>query len=76
VVGYPDATYGEAVAAFVELNSGMTAGEEDLIAHCRATIASYKKPKMVRIVEQLPRNQLGKVLKYQLRSSLTPSVNQ
>ena len=71
VVGVPDAVYGEAVAAFIELRPGHVLEAERIIEHCRETIAGYKKPKHVRFVEALPRNSTGKVLKYQLRQDFT-----
>ncbi len=67
VIGVPDAVFGEAVAAFIELRPGARATEEEIVAHCRDRIAGYKKPKHVRFFEELPRNSTGKVLKYELR---------
>ena len=67
VIGVPDAIYGEAVAAFVELRPGAAASAETLIEHCRTLIAGYKKPKHVFFVDTLPRNALGKALKNELR---------
>jgi long-chain acyl-CoA synthetase len=67
VFGVPDPVYGEAVAAVVEVNDGMTVDAETLIAHCRDRIATYKKPKYVDFIEALPRNSTGKVLKAKLR---------
>lgn len=67
VIGVPDATFGEAVAAYVELCPGATVGADDLVAHCRELIASYKKPKHVIFVSSLPRTSTGKVLKGELR---------
>ena len=67
VIGVPDAVYGEAVAAFVELKPGAAASAETLIEHCRTLIAGYKKPKHVFFVDALPRNALGKALKNELR---------
>jgi long-chain acyl-CoA synthetase len=67
VVGVPDPDYGEAVAVFVELRDpNVRINAEDIIAHCRAHIASYKKPRHVFVVDQLPRNSIGKVLKKEL----------
>jgi len=71
VIGMPDATFGEAVAAFVELRPGKTATESEIIEHCRELIASYKKPKRV-FFETLPRNAQGKVLKHELRERVAP----
>jgi long-chain acyl-CoA synthetase len=67
VVGVPDEMYGESVAAFIELGAGARLDAEQVVAHCREKMASYKKPKHVRFVEALPRNSSGKVLKFQLR---------
>ncbi len=67
VVGVPDATYGEAVAAFIERRPGQTLEADAVIAHCRERISGYKKPRHVRFVDALPRNSTGKVLKFELR---------
>ncbi|WP_018699315.1 class I adenylate-forming enzyme family protein [Amorphus coralli] len=67
VVGVPDPIYGEAVAAFVEIEDGADGpSPEAIIAHCRETIASYKKPKFVFYRNELPRNAVGKILKQDL----------
>jgi long-chain acyl-CoA synthetase len=67
VVGTSDPQFGEAVVAFVELKPGMTAAEEAIGEHCRALIASYKKPKYV-IFGAFPKNAQGKALKAELRA--------
>ncbi len=72
VIGVPDALYGEAVAAFVETRPGAALAAERVIEHCRERIASYKKPRHVCFVSGLPRNSMGKVLKYQLREGFAP----
>ncbi|RIK97509.1 MAG: AMP-dependent synthetase [Proteobacteria bacterium] len=66
VVGIPDAEFGEAVVAFVERKQGGPLTAEQVVAHCRSAIASYKKPRHVHFVDALPRNAVGKVLKHQL----------
>ncbi len=68
VIGVPDDTYGEAVAAFIEKRSGALLSAQALIEHCRENLAGYKKPKHLYFVEALPRNSLGKVLKNELRA--------
>jgi len=67
VVGRPDERWGEVPVAFVALRAGATAGQDDLIEHCRARLARFKVPKEISFVEALPRNPSGKVLKRELR---------
>jgi acyl-CoA synthetase (AMP-forming)/AMP-acid ligase II len=67
VIGVPDATWGEAVKACVVLRPGAAAEARDIIDFMRANLAHYKCPKSVDIVEALPRNPSGKVLKRLLR---------
>jgi long-chain acyl-CoA synthetase len=67
VIGVPDELYGEAVAAFVQPRPGAQLSVENVIEHCRAQLAGYKKPRHVVFVDALPRNSLGKVLKSELR---------
>ena len=66
VIGIPDERWGEAVCAFVVLSADCT--ETGLAEHCRTLIASYKKPKQIRFVEELPRLATGKVDKVSLRA--------
>jgi long-chain acyl-CoA synthetase len=66
VLGLPDTEWGEAVTAFVVLKLGMSATEHDLVEHCRAHLASYKKPRAVRFVASLPRSHYGKVIRAEL----------
>jgi len=67
VVGVPDAKFGEAVMAYVVPSGEPAPAEEALIEHCRTRIASYKKPRFVRFVDEMPRNSTGKVAKHLLR---------
>jgi len=67
VVGVPDPAYGEAVVAVIQRKPGQDLSEEDVVAHCRAHLAGYKKPRRVVFVDALPRNALGKVVKRELR---------
>lgn len=69
VIGMPDARWGEAIKAFVALKPGEMASEDDIIAHCRAMIASYKKPKKVVFIDALPRLPNKKIDKKQLRAA-------
>lgn len=68
VFGVPDPQWGESVKAMVVLRPGQTATEEELINHCKQHLASYKKPKSVEFVTELPKNNYGKVLKRELRA--------
>ncbi|MBI4305815.1 MAG: long-chain-fatty-acid--CoA ligase [Chloroflexi bacterium] len=72
VIGVPDPDWGEVVHAVVALKQGAAASEAELIEFCRQRIASYKKPEKVHFVDALPRNQLGKVLRGELRERLDP----
>ena len=71
VVGWPSPERGEEVAAFVVCHAGVS--EHDLIAHCRASLASYKVPKGVFFLDVLPKSGMGKVLKAQLVERLKAS---
>ena len=66
VLGLPDAEWGEAVTAFVVTRPGLAVSADELIAHCRARLAGYKKPRAVRFVASLPRSHYGKVLRAEL----------
>jgi acyl-CoA synthetase (AMP-forming)/AMP-acid ligase II len=68
VIGAPDPTWGEKVVAVVCLRSPASA--EELIGFCRERIASYKKPKHVVVIDALPKNASGKVLKRELRERI------
>jgi len=70
VVGLADPIYSEIVAAAVVLKSDGRVTEQQLIEYCKSKIASYKKPKKVFFLEQLPLSSVGKVKKYTLREQL------
>ncbi|MES2899010.1 MAG: long-chain-fatty-acid--CoA ligase [Pseudomonadota bacterium] len=67
VIGQPDEKWGEVVCAIITQKAGHSASEEEIIAHVRTLIASYKKPKRVISVEELPKLVTGKVNKIALR---------
>jgi acyl-CoA synthetase (AMP-forming)/AMP-acid ligase II len=67
VVGVPDVEWGQRVAAAVALRPGATVTEDELIEFCRARLASFKKPEVVRFFPALPKNPLGKILRRDLR---------
>ena len=68
VIGIPDDEMGERVMAFCEPKPGHQVTENELLAHCATHLASYKRPRAIRIVEELPRNTVGKLLKRELRA--------
>ena len=68
VIGVPDADFGEAVVAVVVARPGHTFTESAVIASLKADIASFKVPKRVHFVPDLPRNAMGKVQKNVLRA--------
>ena len=69
VVGKPDARLEEVPAAFIELKPGATATEDELIAHCKGQLASFKVPRQVIFVEEWPMSST-KVQKFKLREQL------
>jgi acyl-CoA synthetase (AMP-forming)/AMP-acid ligase II len=68
VVGIPDERLGEVGMAFVVPRPGVSVGPDELIAWARDEMANYKVPRRIEIVDELPVNASGKVLKYELRS--------
>ncbi|MBO0729386.1 MAG: AMP-binding protein [Acidimicrobiaceae bacterium] len=68
VVGVPDERMGEVGAAFVVPASGLPTTAEDIVAYARERLANFKVPRHVLLVDALPTNATGKVLKDELRS--------
>jgi len=66
VVAKPDPKWGETPLAFVEVKSGASVSQTELIAHCKNFLASYKVPKEIRF-EEIPKTSTGKIQKFQLR---------
>ena len=71
VVGAADERWGEVAVACVVLRDGMSLGEAELLARFEGQLARYKHPKQVQFFASLPRNAMGKVLKFQLREQLS-----
>ncbi len=66
VLGVDDEKFGQRLAAFVVLNKGADASPDDLKAHVKAQLAGYKVPRDVTLLDELPRNASGKVVKREL----------
>ncbi|HZE49675.1 MAG TPA: AMP-binding protein, partial [Jatrophihabitantaceae bacterium] len=66
VIGIPDEKWGEMVTALI-VTDGSAVTSEEIIAHCRASLAGYKCPKRVEFVETLARTATGKLQKFKLR---------
>ncbi|MCE3011346.1 MAG: AMP-binding protein [Proteobacteria bacterium] len=68
VIGIADGPAGEAVKAFVVMREGMVSQPEDLRAHCKGLLVAYKVPKYFEVRSELPKSNVGKILRKELRS--------
>ncbi|WP_046301670.1 acyl-CoA ligase FadD12 [Mycobacterium sp. UM_Kg27] len=68
VIGVDDADFGQRLAAFVVLTPGSSASPEELKQHVRENLAGYKVPRDITIMDALPRNNTGKVLRRELQA--------
>jgi fatty-acyl-CoA synthase len=68
VIGVDDEEFGQRLKAFVVLNAEAETSEEELKAHIKANLASYKAPREFEFLDELPRNATGKVLKRELHA--------
>lgn len=68
VIGVPDETWGEAVKACVVPKPGTTVDPDDIIAFTRERLAGFKVPKTVEVIDAMPRNPSGKILRRELRA--------
>lgn len=75
VIGVPDPKWGEAICAYVVVNSDAHLTKDDITKAVRDQIASYKKPKIVKLINALPRNATGKVDKEVLRKMAADAAN-
>jgi long-chain acyl-CoA synthetase len=66
-LGIPDEKTGEAVKLFVVKAADSTISAEDIIAHCREHLTSYKVPKAITFIDELPKSAVGKMLRRVLR---------
>ncbi len=67
VIGLPDSTWGQAVTAVIVPTQGKDVSLEDVKELCKEKIAGYKIPKAIKLVDKIPRNETGKVIKRELR---------
>jgi len=67
VIGVPSEKWGEDVKAFIALKTGLVTTEEEIIEFCRDKLASFKKPKSVEFLDELPKTGSGKIYKKVLR---------
>ena len=66
VIGVPDKDFGQRLRAFAVRSAGAEVGEDEIKEHVKANLASFKAPREVIFLDQLPRNATGKVLKREL----------
>ena len=67
VVAAPHEVWGETPAALVVLKEGLSITEAELLAHCKTQLVGFKVPKLLEIVDSLPKGGTGKILKRELR---------
>jgi len=67
-IGVPHPSRGEQVKVFIVLKTGESATEEEIIAHCKGKLATYKLPTEIEFIGELPKTNVGKVLKKDLRA--------
>jgi acyl-CoA synthetase (AMP-forming)/AMP-acid ligase II len=68
VIGVEDDEFGQRLKAFVVTREEVEVSAQDLTAHVKANLASYKSPREIEFLDELPRNATGKVLKKDLRA--------
>jgi acyl-CoA synthetase (AMP-forming)/AMP-acid ligase II len=73
VIGVDDEQYGQRLAAFVVLEPGGSATEETLKQHVRDNLANYKVPRVITVLDELPRGSTGKILRNELKARVSGS---
>jgi len=68
VFGIPDDKWGEVPVAYIALKAGATLSEDAVIDHCAAKLARFKRPRLVKFVEDFPKTPIGKIQKTELRA--------
>jgi fatty-acyl-CoA synthase len=74
VCGVPDAKYGEAVCAWIQLKPGLSSTEEEVREFCKEQIAHYKIPRYIRFVSEFPMTVTGKVQKFAMREHMAKEL--
>ncbi len=75
VIGVPDQDWGEVVKAVVVLKPGQSITPAEVTEYCKSRLSSFKAPQYVAVVNELPRNPMGKVLKNDLRKAYGTATN-
>ena len=68
VIGVDDEQFGQRLAAFVVLNQGAAATPDTLKQHVRENLANYKVPRQITVLNELPRNSTGKIVRSELQA--------
>ena len=66
-IGVPDEKQGEAIKVFVVKNDP-TLTEDEIVSHCRQSLTGYKVPKYIEFRDELPKSNVGKILRRELRA--------
>jgi len=69
VIGIPDEKWGEVPAAYIILKSGAMISEQEIIEHCSDKLATFKRPRLIKFVDEFPKTPIGKIQKNILRES-------
>lgn len=75
VFGVPDAKYGEELCAWVQLQHGATLHEDEIRAFCKKSLAHYKVPRYVKLVDEFPTTVSGKIQKFKMREQMCELLN-
>ncbi|MFV0334467.1 MAG: AMP-binding enzyme [Tropicimonas sp.] len=67
VFGIPDDKWGEVPAVYLTLKAGQALSEDALVEHCAAHLARFKRPRLVKFVDEFPKTSMGKIQKNVLR---------
>ena len=73
VIGMPDEKWGELVTAVIVRKPGAEVTEDEIVAQCRSRLASFKRPRKVIFLDDLPQTVSGKIRKNVLRDQVTPA---